>query len=72
KNKTLVSKLAKRPDTFLVSEAVIHQIPQLLVTFYPRVRNLFPHPVSRTEDLSNEISETRSTTKIQLEKVPCL
>ncbi|KAH6891656.1 hypothetical protein BKA70DRAFT_1234082 [Coprinopsis sp. MPI-PUGE-AT-0042] len=66
KNEKLVSKLVKRPDTFLVSEAGIHQIPQLLVTFYPEVRNMcplclynadlhfsrqVPHPVSRTEVL---------------------
>ncbi|KAH9037508.1 60S ribosomal protein L10A [Lactarius pseudohatsudake] len=67
KNKKLVKKLAKKYDAFLSSEALIKQIPRLLSP-----AGKFPTPVSPAEDLTNKLTEVRSTIKSQLKKVLCL
>ena len=88
KNKKLVKKLAKKYDAFLASEALVRQIPRLLgpglskgtypSRCYPSCRlhfspaGKFPTPVSHAEDLSNKLTEVRSTIKFQLKKVLCL
>ncbi|KAF6749259.1 60S ribosomal protein l10a [Ephemerocybe angulata] len=71
KNKKLVKKLAKKYDAFLASEALIKQIPRLLGPGLSKAGK-FPTPVSHAEDLSNKITEVRSTIKFQLKKVLCL
>src|SRR5258708_2511683 len=85
KNKKLVKKLAKKYDAFLASEALIKQIPRLLgpglskgialFLFWcqdrltSRLGGKFPTPISHSEDLSNKLTEVRSTIKFQLKKV---
>ena len=71
KNKKLVKKLAKKYDAFLSSEALIKQIPRLLGPGLSKAGK-FPTPVSHAEDLSNKLTEVRSTIKFQLKKVLCL
>lgn len=71
KNKKLVKKLAKKYDAFLASEALIKQIPRLLGPGLSKAGK-FPTPVSHSEDLTNKITEVRSTIKFQLKKVLCL
>jgi len=71
KNKKLVKKLAKKYDAFLASEALIKQIPRLLGPGLSKAGK-FPTPVSHAEDLSNKLTEVRSTIKFQLKKVLCL
>jgi len=88
KNKKLVKKLAKKYDAFLASETLIKQIPRLLgpglskgafgiafppfVFLHPPAAGKFPTPVAHAEDLTNKITEVRSTIKFQLKKVLCL
>ncbi|KAH9178012.1 60S ribosomal protein L10A [Lactarius sanguifluus] len=71
KNKKLVKKLAKKYDAFLSSEALIKQIPRLLGPGLSKAGK-FPTPVSPAEDLTNKLTEVRSTIKFQLKKVLCL
>lgn len=71
KNKKLVKKLAKKYDAFLSSEALIKQIPRLLGPGLSKAGK-FPTPVSHAEDLTNKLTEVRSTIKFQLKKVLCL
>jgi large subunit ribosomal protein L10Ae len=71
KNKKLVKKLAKKYDAFLASEALIKQIPRLLGPGLSKAGK-FPTPISHAEDLSNKLTEVRSTIKFQLKKVLCL
>ncbi|PFH45767.1 hypothetical protein AMATHDRAFT_51478 [Amanita thiersii Skay4041] len=71
KNKKLVKKLAKKYDAFLASEALIKQIPRLLGPGLSKAGK-FPTPVSHSEDLTNKLTEVRSTIKFQLKKVLCL
>ena len=71
KNKKLVKKLAKKYDAFLSSEALIKQIPRLLGPGLSKAGK-FPTPISHAEDLSNKLTEVRSTIKFQLKKVLCL
>ncbi|KAH9022203.1 60S ribosomal protein I1-a [Lactarius pseudohatsudake] len=71
KNKKLVKKLAKRYNAFLSSEALIKQIPRLLGPGLSKAGK-FPTPVSPAEDLTNKLTEVRSTIKFQLKKVLCL
>ena len=71
KNKKLVKKLAKKHDAFLASEALIKQIPRLLGPGLSKAGK-FPTPISHAEDLSNKLTEVRSTIKFQLKKVLCL
>ena len=71
KNKKLVKKLAKKYDAFLASEALIKQIPRLLGPGLSKAGK-FPTPISHSEDLSNKLTEVRSTIKFQLKKVLCL
>ncbi|CAL1699890.1 unnamed protein product [Somion occarium] len=71
KNKKLVKKLAKKYDAFLASETLIKQIPRLLGPGLSKAGK-FPTPVAHAEDLSNKITEVRSTIKFQLKKVLCL
>ncbi|KAJ7880362.1 60S ribosomal protein L10A [Mycena olivaceomarginata] len=74
KNKKLVKKLAKKYDAFLASEALIKQIPRLLARSLQGFvsSGKFPTPISHAEDLSNKLTEVRSTIKFQLKKVLCL
>lgn len=83
-----MKKLAKKYDAFLASEALIKQIPRLLgpglskgialFLFWcqdrltSRLAGKFPTPISHSEDLSNKLTEVRSTIKFQLKKVLCL
>ena len=71
KNKKLVKKLAKKYDAFLASETLIKQIPRLLGPGLSKAGK-FPTPISHAEDLSNKLTEVRSTIKFQLKKVLCL
>merc|ERR1711970_1260056 len=71
KNKKLVKKLAKKYDAFIASEALIKQIPRLLGPGLSKAGK-FPTPVSHAEDLSNKITEVKSTVKFQLKKVLCM
>lgn len=71
KNKKLVKKLAKKYDAFLSSETLIKQIPRLLGPGLSKAGK-FPTPISHAEDLSNKLTEVRSTIKFQLKKVLCL
>ena len=71
KNKKLVKKLAKKYDAFLSSEALIRQIPRLIGPGLSKAGK-FPAPISHAEDLSNKLTEVRSTIKFQLKKVLCL
>lgn len=71
KNKKLVKKLAKKYDAFLASETLIKQIPRLLGPGLSKAGK-FPTPLSHAEDLSNKLTEVRSTIKFQLKKVLCL
>jgi large subunit ribosomal protein L10Ae len=71
KNKKLVKKLAKKYDAFLSSETLIKQIPRLLGPGLSKAGK-FPTPLSHAEDLSNKLTEVRSTIKFQLKKVLCL
>lgn len=50
--------------------ALIHKSG--LLTFYDCAAGKFPTPVSHAEDLSNKLTEVRSTIKFQLKKVLCL
>ncbi|POW19011.1 hypothetical protein PSHT_05145 [Puccinia striiformis] len=61
KNKKLVKKLAKKYDAFLASDALIKQIPRLSLL-----------PVSAADDLTNKVTDIKSTIKFQLKKVLCL
>ncbi|QRW16567.1 ribosomal protein L1p/L10e family [Rhizoctonia solani] len=74
KNKKLVKKLAKKYDAFLASEALIRQIPVCSAPVSPRLHTAgkFPTPISHSEDLSDKLTEVRSTIKFQLKKVLCL
>ncbi|MCJ1273619.1 60S ribosomal protein L10a [Puttea exsequens] len=65
KNKKLIKKLARKYDAFLASDTLIKQIPRLLA-------GKFPTPISHNEDLTNKITEVKSTIKFQLKKVLCL
>jgi large subunit ribosomal protein L10Ae len=71
KNKKLVKKLAKKYDAFLSSETLLKQIPRLLGPGLSKAGK-FPTPISHAEDLSNKLTEVRSTIKFQLKKVLCL
>lgn len=71
KNKKLVKKLAKKYDAFLSSEALIKQIPRLLGPGLSKAGK-FPTPISHAEDMTNKLTEVRSTIKFQLKKVLCL
>ncbi|KAL7008633.1 60S ribosomal protein L10A [Cystobasidiomycetes sp. EMM_F5] len=71
KNKKLVKKLAKKYDAFLASDALIKQIPRLLGPGLSKAGK-FPTPVSHGEDLTNKLTEVKSTIKFQLKKVLCL
>jgi large subunit ribosomal protein L10Ae len=71
KNKKLVKKLAKKYDAFLASEALIKQIPRLLGPGLSKAGK-FPTPVSHGDDLSNKVTDLKSTIKFQLKKVLCL
>jgi large subunit ribosomal protein L10Ae len=71
KNKKLVKKLAKKYDAFLSSETLLKQIPRLLGPGLSKAGK-FPTPVSHAEDLTNKLTEVRSTIKFQLKKVLCL
>ncbi|KAF8890131.1 ribosomal protein L1-like protein [Infundibulicybe gibba] len=71
KNKKLVKKLAKKYDAFLASETLIKQIPRLLGPGLSKAGK-FPTPISHAEDMSNKLTEVRSTIKFQLKKVLCL
>ncbi|KAG8758412.1 hypothetical protein FRC11_003729 [Ceratobasidium sp. 423] len=71
KNKKLVKKLAKKYDAFLASEALIRQIPRLLGPGLSKAGK-FPTPISHSEDLTDKLTEVRSTIKFQLKKVLCL
>ena len=71
KNKKLVKKLAKKYDAFLSSETLLKQIPRLLGPGLSKAGK-FPTPVSHSEDLTNKLTEVRSTIKFQLKKVLCL
>ncbi|CAE6474945.1 unnamed protein product [Rhizoctonia solani] len=71
KNKKLVKKLAKKYDAFLASETLIRQIPRLLGPGLSKAGK-FPTPISHAEDLSDKLTEVRSTIKFQLKKVLCL
>ncbi|KAH8999585.1 60S ribosomal protein I1-a [Lactarius hatsudake] len=62
KNKKLVKKLARKYDA---------QIPRLLGPGLSKAGK-FPTPVSPAEDLTNKLTEVRSTLKFQLKKVLCL
>jgi len=55
----------------LASEALIKQIPRLLGPGLSKAGK-FPTPISHAEDLSNKLTEVRSTIKFQLKKVLCL
>ncbi|QPG74260.1 60S ribosomal protein L1A [Brettanomyces nanus] len=71
KNKKLIKKLAKKYNAFVASESLIKKVPRLLG---PQLSKLgkFPTPVSHTEDLSQKITDVKSTIKFQLKKVLCL
>jgi len=71
KNKKLVKKLAKKYDAFLASDALIKQIPRLLGPGLSKAGK-FPTPISHQEDLSNKVTDVKSTIKFQLKKVLCL
>ncbi|KAH8926909.1 60S ribosomal protein I1-a [Atractiella rhizophila] len=71
KNKKLVKKLAKKYDAFVSSEALIRQIPRLLGPGLSRAGK-FPTPITHADDLSNKVTEVRSTIKFQLKKALCL
>ncbi|KAI4734891.1 60S ribosomal protein L10a [Aureobasidium sp. EXF-8845] len=71
KNKKLIKKLARKYDAFIASEALIKQIPRLLGPGLSKAGK-FPTPVSHAEDLSNKITEVKSTVKFQLKKVLCM
>jgi len=71
KNKKLVKKLAKKYDAFLASDALIKQIPRLLGPGLSKAGK-FPTPVSAADDLSNKVTDIKSTIKFQLKKVLCL
>ena len=71
KNKKLVKKLAKKYDAFLSSETLLKQIPRLLGPGLSKAGK-FPTPVGHAEDLTNKLTEVRSTIKFQLKKVLCL
>ena len=88
KNKKLIKKLARKYDAFISSDTLIKQIPRLLgpglskgmLTYYAykiamlisSTAGKFPTPISHNEDLSNKITEVKSTIKFQLKKVLCL
>ena len=55
----------------MASEALIKQIPRLLGPGLSKAGK-FPTPISHAEDLSNKLTEVRSTIKFQLKKVLCL
>ncbi|KIM86298.1 hypothetical protein PILCRDRAFT_775562 [Piloderma croceum F 1598] len=65
KSKKLVKKLAKTCDDFLASETLIN--PGL-----SKVPSKFPTSIAHAEDMSNKLTEVRSTIKFQLKKVLCL
>ncbi|KAI9627066.1 hypothetical protein H4Q26_017537 [Puccinia striiformis f. sp. tritici PST-130] len=71
KNKKLVKKLAKKYDAFLASDALIKQIPRLLGPGLSKAGK-FPTPVSAADDLTNKVTDIKSTIKFQLKKVLCL
>lgn len=66
-----MKKLAKKYDAFLSSETLLKQIPRLLGPGLSKAGK-FPTPVSHSEDLTNKLTEVRSTIKFQLKKVLCL
>lgn len=77
KNKKLVKKLAKKYDTFLVSEALIKQIPRLWGPGLSK-GTTSPFLSSASPNISSLAwkfllpTEVRSTIKFQLKKVLCL
>lgn len=71
KNKKLIKKLARKYDAFLASDSLIKLIPRLLGPGLSKAGK-FPSPVSHAEDLSQKITEVKSTIKFQLKKVLCL
>lgn len=71
KDKKLVKKLAKSYDAFLASESIIKLIPRLLGPGLNKAGK-FPTPLSHSEDLTEKVSEVKSTIKFQLKKVLCM
>jgi large subunit ribosomal protein L10Ae len=55
----------------LSSETLLKQIPRLLGPGLSKAGK-FPTPVAPAEDLTNKLTEVRSTIKFQLKKVLCL
>ncbi|GAA96206.1 uncharacterized protein L969DRAFT_84065 [Mixia osmundae IAM 14324] len=71
KQKKIIKKMAKKYDAFLASEALIKQIPRLLGPGLSKAGK-FPTPVSHNEDLSQKVTDVKSTVKLQLKKVLCM
>jgi len=71
KNKKLIKKLARKYDAFIASESLIKMIPRLLGPGLSKAGK-FPTPVSHSDDLSNKVTEVKSTIKFQLKKVLCM
>jgi len=71
KNKKLIKKLARKYDAFIASDSLIKQIPRLLGPGLSKAGK-FPTPISHAEDLSNKVTEVKSTIKFQLKKVLCM
>ena len=71
KNEKLVKQLAKQYDTFLASESLIKQIPQILG---PGLNNSgkFSSLLTHNENMVAKVDEVRSTIKFQMKKVLCL
>ncbi|CRK30711.1 hypothetical protein BN1708_015840, partial [Verticillium longisporum] len=71
KNKKLIKKLARKYDAFVASDSLIKQIPRLLGPGLSKAGK-FPTPVSHADNLSDKITEVKSTIKFQLKKVLCM
>ncbi|KAI3835063.1 hypothetical protein MKX03_020357 [Papaver bracteatum] len=77
-NKKLVKRLAKKFRTFLASEAVIKQIPRLLIPGLNKEGILllcscnFPTLVTHQESLEAKVNENKAMVKFQLKKVLCM
>ena len=71
KNKKLIKKLARKYDAFIASESLIKMIPRILGPGLSKAGK-FPTPVSHSENLSDKMTEVKSTIKFQLKKVLCL
>ena len=71
KNEKLVKQLAKQYDTFLASESLIKQIPQILG---PGLNNSgkFSSLLTHNENMVAKVSEVKSTIKSQMKKALCL